>query len=123
VSTPSLPAVRVTLRVAAGDTERDAAVEDWLRSTAPDSAPARPVVIAEGLLFDRLGPQRTPLVGLTAGCPCCTGQVALRVTLGRTLRRRRPDAVLLLTAHAGHLPRLRQLLRKVELGVRFEVEG
>jgi hypothetical protein len=123
VTPPTPDAVRVTLRVAAGEVERDAAIEDWLRSAAPGDEPQRPVVIAEGLLFDRLGPQRVPLVGLMAGCPCCTGQVALRVALGRTLRSRRPDALLLLTAHAGHLPGLRRLLRQGGLGVRFEVAG
>ena len=123
MTTPLPPAVRVTLRVAAGDAEREAAIEEWLRSTAPRAGPPRRVAIAEGLLFDRLGPQGVPLIGLTAGCPCCTGRVALRVALGRTLRSHRPDAVLLLTTHAEHLPRLRQLLLQGELGVRFEVEG
>jgi hypothetical protein len=123
VTPPTPHPVRVTLRVAAGDAERDAAIEDWLRPAAPVDRPQRPVVIAEGMLFDRLGPQGTPLIGLTAGCPCCTGRVALRVTLGRTLRSRRPDAILLLTAHAGHLPRLRALLQQDGLGVRIEVEG
>lgn len=122
--TPPTPhPVRVTLRVAAGGAERDAAIEDWLRSAAPGDEPQRPVVIAEGMLFDRLGPQGIPLVGLRAGCPCCTGQVALRVGLGRTLRSHRPDVILLLTAHAEHLPGLRRLLRQGELGVRLEVEG
>ncbi len=122
MTTPTAPAVRVTLRVAAGDAERDAAIDDWLRPATPEADLPRRVVIVEDLLFDRPGPRGIPLVGLTAGCPCCIGQVALRVTLGRTLRSLRPHSVLLLTAHAGHLPRLSRLLQQGELGVRFEVD-
>lgn len=117
--TASASALRATLRLATGDTERDAAIEAWLATAAP----ARPVVIAEGLLFDRDGPGGVPLIGLAAGCPCCTGLLTLRVVLGRTLRRLRPDAILLLTLQAGHLPRLRRMLEGGELGLRFEVDG
>jgi len=118
----SAPTLRATLRLAADDAERSAAIEAW-RADAAGHPPTRPVVIAEGLLFDRVGPGGMPLVGLAAGCPCCTGLLALRVVLGRTLRRFRPDAILLLTAQAGHFPRLRQLLEGGELGLRFEVDG
>ena len=120
--TPPVPALRASLRLAAGDTDRDAAIMAWL-AAAGAKPPTRPVVIAEGLLFDREGPGGVPLIGLAAGCPCCTGLVTLRVVLGRTLRRLRPDAILLLTTQAGHLPRLRQLLEGGELGLRFEVDG
>jgi hypothetical protein len=120
---PSGPAVRAALRVAADDAERTAAIEGWLRSANAGSEPLRRAILAEGLLFDRLGPQGIPLIGLTAGCPCCIGQVALRVTLARALRSHRPDTVLLLLAHAEHLPRLRRLLEQGDLGLRFEVEG
>jgi hypothetical protein len=119
---PAGAVLRATLRLAAGEAERDAAVVDWLRSTT-HPAPVRRVVIAEGLLFDLPGPQGVPLVGLAAGCPCCIGRVALRVVLGRTLRSHHPDAVLILLTQAGHLPDLRQLLEGGELGVRFEVDG
>ena len=114
--------VSVALRVAATEDERDAAVRAWLDSPAA-RASARRAVLVEGALFDRAGPQGVPLVGLGAGCPCCTGSVALRVALGRTLRAARPEAVLLLLRTAEHLPRLRRLLEGGELGVRFETEA
>ena len=113
-------AVRVSLRVAATETERAAAIGAWLQATT--AAPDRRSIIAEGVLFDRTGPEGVPLVGLAAGCPCCMGLVALRVALGRTLRSIRPEAVLLVVATAEHLPRLRRLLESGELGVRFEME-
>jgi len=115
-------AVAVSLRVASTEAERDAAVDAWLRSTPADAAQPRAVLI-EGALFDRSGPQGVPLVGLAASCPCCTGAVALRVVLGRTLRRIRPAAVLLLVGSAEHLPRLRRMLEGEGLGVRFEVQA
>ena len=113
--------VRVSLRVAATEAEREAAIDVWLQS-APAAAQRRAVLV-EGALFDRAGPQGVPLVGLAAGCPCCTGAVALRVCLGRTLRRVRPQAVLLLLADADHLPRLRRTLESGEMGVRFELDA
>ena len=112
-------AVSVSLRVAATEAERDAAIDAWLQSVAT----LRRAVLVEGALFDRAGPQGVPLVGLAAGCPCCTGTVALRVALARTLRRTRPQAVLLLLTSAEHLPRLRRTLDGGELGVRFEVQA
>ncbi len=111
-------APRVRLRVAPGPAERDAEIGRWLA----DSAGQRRAVLVEGLLFDRPGPGGVPLVGLIAGCPCCVGILPLRVTLARTVRRLRPDHLLLLVASAEHLPRLRRLLDSGGIGVRFEVE-
>jgi len=113
--------VAATLRVAASQPARDTAVATWLQSPAA-RAGSRRAVLVEGAVFDRTGPQEVPLVGLGAGCPCCTGLVSLRVVLGRTLRAMRPDAVLLLAASAEHLPRLRRLLESGELGAPFEIE-
>lgn len=115
--------IRLRLRVAATDAEREAAISEWLQLPGGPADAARRAILAEGVLFDRAGPQGVPLVGLAAGCPCCIGSVALRVALGRTLRAVRPQAVLLLLATAEHLPRLRRLLAGGELGVRFELEG
>lgn len=123
MTTGPLDAVRASLRVAATAAERDAAIDAWLQVSATTEPPGRRAIICEGVLFDRTGPQGVPLVGLGAGCPCCTGLVALRVALGRTLRSRRPEAVLLLVVSAEHLARLRRLLADGELGVRFDVEA
>jgi len=112
--------VRVSLRVAAREAERHAAIDKWLQATT--ATQNRRAIIAEGVLFDRTGPEGVPLVGLAAGCPCCMGLVALSVALGRTLRSIRPEAVLLVVGTDEHLPRLRRLLEGGELGVRFEME-
>ena len=114
-----LPAPRVTLRTAATDADRNGAIETWLQSVPPVPR----AIVAEGVLLDRFAPQDVPLVGLGAGCPCCIGSVALRVTLARTLRAFRPDSVLLLLKSAEHLPRLRRLLEGGEMGVRFELDA
>jgi hypothetical protein len=116
-------AVSVSLRVAATDVERDAAIREWLQSPRADRLPDRRAILAEGVLFDRTGPEGVPLVGLAGGCPCCTGSVVLRVVLARTLRRTRAEAVLLLVMTAEHLTRLRRMLADGELGVRFEIEA
>jgi hypothetical protein len=115
--------VSVSLRVAATDAERDAAIREWLQAPRADTPPDRRAILAEGVLFDRIGPQGVPLVGLAAGCPCCTGAVALRVILARTLRTSRAQAVLLVLAGTEHLPRLRRVLEGGEMGVRFELEA
>ena len=110
------------LRVAATDAERDAEVHAWLQTPAAGE-PGRRAVLVEGALFDRHGPQGVPLVGLGAGCPCCSGSVALRVVLGRTLRRFRPEAVLLLLASADHVSRLRRVLQDSAPGVHFDLDA
>jgi hypothetical protein len=121
VSATPLSRVSASLHVAASEAARDAAIGRWLQSTAGTTG--RRAVLVQGALLDRRGPQGVPLVGLGAGCPCCTGLVALRVALGRTLRALQPEAVLLLVGAAEHLPRLRQLLEGGELGVHFELEA
>jgi hypothetical protein len=113
-------APRARVRAAPTAEQRDAAIDAWLRETATQDG-AR-VVLVEGQLFDRDGPAGVPLVGLGAGCPCCTGLVVLRVTLGRTLRKMRPGHLLLLPARADHVSRLRHMLASGELGLRFEVD-
>jgi hypothetical protein len=114
--------LRASLGVAASVAERDEAIRRWLSEAGGGGAAARRVVLVEGLLFDRPGPEGVPLVGLPAGCPCCAGLLPLRVALGRTLRSHRPEGLLILLAGAGHLPRLRRLLEDGSLGVRMRVE-
>lgn len=113
-------APRAQVRAAPTAAERDATIDAWLKETATQAG-AR-VVLIEGQLFSRDGPDGVPLVGLGAGCPCCTGLVVLRVTLGRTLRTKRPGNLLLLLARADHLSRLRQMLASGEFGLRCDVD-
>jgi G3E family GTPase len=42
---------------------------------------------------------------MVQGCPCCTGQVALRVALTRLLRTARPNRLFVELADDAHLPR------------------
>ena len=48
---------------------------------------------------------------LAPACPCCIGNLALRVTLARVLRQETPAALLIAIADATHLPRLERWLR------------
>ena len=52
------------------------------------------------LLMERIAP----------GCLCCTGNLVLRVTLNRLLRRQ-PDRLVIGVANAGHLDQLRSWLQ------------
>jgi G3E family GTPase len=47
---------------------------------------------------------------LPAGCPCCTGRVALQVELTRALRETRPSRVLIELPDAEHAELLRRVL-------------
>lgn len=92
---------RVTL-VAGGDAgAREAVIADWVLTEA--SHGRRVAAILEG--FPAVPADFTPqaqIVRLAPGCPCCTGRLAMRVTLDRLLRRP-PDAIIVglaLTEHA-----------------------
>jgi hypothetical protein len=122
VTAAPLERVRVAVRVAATGAERDAAIDAWLRAAAAATSSSPRAIIAEGVLFERTTVHGVPIVGLTAGCPCCTGSAALRATLARTLRKTRAETLLLLMATADHVPLLRRLLESGDMGVRFEVE-
>lgn len=55
-------------------------------------------------------PAGTTLHQLLPGCVCCAGQLALRVTVARVLRRERPDALVLELAPGTHREAVERLL-------------
>ena len=110
--------MRVTIRLAV-PADQQAQLDEWLARSSNE----RRAVVAESGLTPLDAPDDVPLARLAPGCVCCVGQVPLRVTLIRTVRAHRPDAVLLLLATPDHLPRVRALLEDGSLGVHFEVEG
>jgi hypothetical protein len=63
----------------------------------PDGTPI--LVPSPSLLIERIAP----------GCLCCTGNLVLRVTLNRLLRRA-PSRLFIGVANAGHLDQLRSWL-------------
>jgi hypothetical protein len=123
VSNASPETIRVCLRVAASAAGREAEIAAWMKAASTDGQAAAGLVLAEGLLLDRLHNQGVPVIALGTACPCCTGIVRLRVVLTRSLRERRPARVLILLTDDAHLPRLRRMLIDGELGTRFEVDG
>ena len=100
------------------DGEAQRAVDAWLAATASQ----RRAVVVESP-FAAVGvPDAVPLMRLGGACPCCLGQLPLRVALVRLVRSQRPDAVLLLLSGPAHAGRVRALLADGSLGVRFVVE-
>jgi len=61
-------------------------------------------------------PASVEAVPLWTGCPCCTGALALKVTLVRVVQRLKPSQVLLLLTRADHVERLRRQIQSGELG-------
>ena len=59
--------------------------------------------IAEGLSLQ--------VVRVAPGCPCCTGNLTMRVTLNRLLRHA-PDRLYLSIANAGHTSRIATFLQE-----------
>jgi G3E family GTPase len=109
---------RVSVVVADGRQQRQAAVDQWL-SAHPSGVRA---VVAEGAFEPLAVPENVLISQLTAGCVCCVGQVPLRVALVRMLRSARPRNLLLVVSGATHLERLRALLADGSLGVKLEVD-
>jgi hypothetical protein len=83
-----------------------AAIAAWLARTEG----ARRAALVEGLAPIPALPEDLAITPLAPGCPCCLGQLPMRVALVRLLRRHRPEHVLLVLAGDAHLDRVRDLL-------------
>ena len=60
------------------------------------------------------------LVHLAPGCPCCTGQLAMRVTLNRLLRQQ-PDEIYLSLANTEHLAGVINFLQEDQYRERLNI--
>jgi hypothetical protein len=108
----SAPAPRVTTSLVTGPTAR--AREQLVAAQLASGAPACVAVLLEGLPDGTtiLAPSSTVLIERIApGCLCCTGNLVLRVTLNRLLRRR-PERLYIGLATTGHLDQLRSWLEQ-----------
>ena len=108
-SAPAPP--RVTTSLVTGATAR--AREQRVAAQLASGAPAGVAVLLEGLPDGStiLAPSPTLLIERIApGCLCCTGNLVLRVTLNRLLRRR-PERLYIGLASTGHLDELRSWLQ------------
>lgn len=108
--TAALP-VTVTLVTGASARAREAALAAHLAATPIDGATA---VILEGLApgdspLDTL-PDDWRAARIAPGCLCCTGNLVLRVTLNRLLRRH-PQRLFIGVAQSEHLDQLRSWLQ------------
>ncbi|WP_025916668.1 hypothetical protein [Herminiimonas sp. CN] len=117
---PQAALVRVTLVTGASAAAREQAIARAIRAAAP--APNGSIaLILEGLpggLSQQtvaLDPQHNPVLGQTAriapGCMCCVGNLTLKVTLNRILRRA-PQCLYISLAGAAHIGQLRAFLSR-----------
>lgn len=92
---------------------------------AQGQAKLRIAVLLEGLPDGHplLAPGPALAIARTApGCLCCTGNLVMRVTLGRLLRPR-PDRLYIAVASEEHLESLRALLSAPPWDVMLELNG
>jgi hypothetical protein len=82
---------------ATGDLPQNAAFFAIILEGLPDGQPT--LAASPSVLIERIAP----------GCLCCTGNLVLRVTLNRLLRRA-PSRLFIGVANAGHLDQLRSWL-------------
>jgi hypothetical protein len=108
MSGAALPRVPASLVTGPGAGARECLIAAQLAA-----APGVSAILLEGLPDGHtiLVPSSTVLVERIApGCLCCTGNLVLRVTLNRLLRRR-PDRLLIGLATTEHLDQLRSWLQ------------
>jgi len=110
---PSAP-LPTTLVTGAGAAARETAIAAQLATLPPPLDGAFSAVILEGLPSGSSPLDACPsvrLVRLAAGCPCCAGNLVLRVTLNRLLRQG-PERLFIGLAGSEHLDQLRSWLQE-----------
>lgn len=111
---------RVTLVTGPRAAVREAAIAAALATMAAAQSAAQSAVILEGLADANSPLISSPETGLNVqriapGCLCCAGNLVLRVTLNRLLRR--PPAQLFISlANAEHVDQLRSMLQQAPYG-------
>ncbi|MES2070476.1 MAG: GTPase [Pseudomonadota bacterium] len=91
---------------------RENAIAGWLAALQSSAAGATVEVILEGLPSGQDVLASSPslqIQRIAPGCMCCIGNLAMRVTLNRVLRRK-PGLLLISLAGSEHLDNIRQFL-------------
>jgi G3E family GTPase len=106
--------IRTTLVWGARPSAREAAIAAALDAHDPLEGPA--AVILEGIPdgssnFDLNDARNIHVVRIAPGCICCGGNLTMRVTLDRVLRRR-PQRLYIGLANADHLLQIRHFLQR-----------
>ncbi len=79
------------------------------------------VAIIEGLAGEGATLAKgVPVIRIAPGCPCCTGKLAMRVILNRTLRQG-PDRIYLSLAHPDHLSGVINFLEEDQYRERLKI--
>ena len=102
--------------LAAPRAEQQAAADAWLARSSGSRA-----IVVEGPIVPLPVPPGVASVALGAGCPCCSGFVALRVALARVLREHRPDQTLVLVAAPCHVDQVAERLAAFPFGAPLKI--
>ncbi len=98
----------VTLVAGSGPDMRESAIAE--RMTKLMHSDATTALILEGMPIDALNfDPSVQVVRLAPGCPCCTGNLVMRVTLNRILRKP-PSQLFISIANEAHIDNLRNFL-------------
>ena len=81
------------------------------------------IALLEGMALNNASPDplaSMKVVRMAAGCPCCTGNLTMRVMLNRALKEK-PDRVFLSLANFAHLTSVRDFLQEDQYCGRLEL--
>jgi hypothetical protein len=81
------------------------------------------IALLEGMALNNASPDplaSMKVVRMAAGCPCCTGNLTMRVMLNRALKEK-PDRVFLSLANSAHLTSVRDFLQEDQYCGRLEL--
>ncbi len=103
---------RVTLVFGGNAARREQAIVAHLDPQRENAAIIEGLAIGDSML-EPLGATHLQVIRVAPGCPCCTGNLTMRVTLNRLLRR--PPAKLFVSlADASHKEQLKSFLQETQ---------
>ena len=114
MAVPPARRLPTTLVTGASAAQREAAIAARLAASPLPADGVFSAVILEGLASGNsplVASSSVRLVRLAAGCPCCSGNLVLRVTLNRLLRQG-PERLFIGVASSEHLDQLRSWLQE-----------
>lgn len=103
----------VTLVVGGSSAAREQAIAADLDPKVPNAAIIEGLPDGQALLETSADSLSLEVVRVAPGCPCCTGNLTMRVTLNRLLRRA-PARLYLSIANASHQPQIAAFLQETQ---------
>lgn len=103
----------ITLVYGRSSKEREQAIATQLNKTCNNVVIAEGIADASGVLAEMCEQKILQLFRIAPGCPCCTGNLTMRVTLNRILRQP-PQAIYLSLSGNTHLTEIRKFLQDTQ---------